>query len=149
LLAAGAPIDAFGVGTSAVVSSDAPALDSVYKLVAYAGKSRLKLSADKATLPGKKQVFRRLAGDFMAEDVIGLADEAIEGTPLLPDVMVDGHRTQAGRRTLAEVRDYTRQQVERLPLALRGLTPALQPYPVLLSDGLEHERQRASTEVTL
>lgn len=36
LLAAGAPIDGFGVGTALDTSSDAPALDAVYKLQRYA-----------------------------------------------------------------------------------------------------------------
>ena len=54
----GAPIDAFGVGTRMGVSADAPSLDSAYKLVEYAGRPMLKLSEDKATEPGRKQVFR-------------------------------------------------------------------------------------------
>ena len=62
LVAAGAPIDAFGVGTEMSVSADAPALDIAYKLVAYAGIGRTKLSAGKRILPGRKQVFRLEAG---------------------------------------------------------------------------------------
>ena len=54
LLSAGAPIDAFGVGTTAVVSTDAPALDSVYKLVSYSGKPRMKLSGAKANTQYRK-----------------------------------------------------------------------------------------------
>jgi nicotinate phosphoribosyltransferase len=38
LLASGAPIDGFGIGTRMGVSSDAPDLDIAYKLVEYAGK---------------------------------------------------------------------------------------------------------------
>jgi len=37
LVAAGAPINGFGVGTDMGVSRDAPALDIAYKLVEYAG----------------------------------------------------------------------------------------------------------------
>ena len=44
LLAAGAPIDGFGVGTALDTSSDVPALDAVYKLQAYAGVARRKRS---------------------------------------------------------------------------------------------------------
>src|SRR5207249_12299311 len=58
LVAAGAPIDAFGVGTRVGVSADAPYLDSVYKLVEYDGRPVLKLSAEKSTEPGRKPVFR-------------------------------------------------------------------------------------------
>src|SRR5690606_28492655 len=37
LLDAGAPLDGFGVGTRMATAADAPALDTVYKLSAYAG----------------------------------------------------------------------------------------------------------------
>ncbi|MGH8981568.1 MAG: nicotinate phosphoribosyltransferase, partial [Acidimicrobiales bacterium] len=56
---AGAPVDAAGVGTRVGVSADAPYLDSVYKLVSYAGRPVVKLSPGKETLPGPKQVWRR------------------------------------------------------------------------------------------
>src|SRR5690606_17665962 len=55
---AGAPIDGYGIGTSLTTSSDAPALDCAYKLQEYAGVPRRKLSAGKATWPGRKQVWR-------------------------------------------------------------------------------------------
>ncbi|MGZ6123951.1 MAG: hypothetical protein ACXWLR_03270 [Myxococcales bacterium] len=42
--ARGAPIAGFGVGTAMGVSADAPSLDAAYKLVAYAGRGRMKLS---------------------------------------------------------------------------------------------------------
>ena len=58
LVAAGAPIDAYGVGTKMGVSADAPYLDSAYKLVAYAGRPVMKLSPGKVTQPGAKQVYR-------------------------------------------------------------------------------------------
>jgi nicotinate phosphoribosyltransferase len=57
-VAAGAPIDGFGVGTRMGVSADAPSLDIVYKLAEYGGRGRLKLSTGKRLLPGPKQVFR-------------------------------------------------------------------------------------------
>ena len=58
LVAAGAPIDAFGVGTDLAVSGDAPALDIVYKLTEFGGEGRVKLSVGKRSLPGRKQIFR-------------------------------------------------------------------------------------------
>ena len=62
LVAAGAPIDAFGVGTELATSADAPNLGAVYKLVELedGGVKRYtaKFSEDKATLPGAKQIFR-------------------------------------------------------------------------------------------
>jgi nicotinate phosphoribosyltransferase len=47
LLAQGAPIDAFGVGTRMGVSADAPYLDMVYKLVRYDGRPVCKHSTGK------------------------------------------------------------------------------------------------------
>ena len=94
LVRGGAPIDAFGVGTRMGVSADAPFVDSVYKLVEYAGRPVLKLSADKATAPGAKQVFRSVRDGRLAGDVIGLRDEAPlrDAEPLLAPAMLGGTR---------------------------------------------------------
>jgi nicotinate phosphoribosyltransferase len=58
LLERGAEIDAFGVGTKFGVSADAPWSDMAYKLVSYNGRPVLKLSPEKRTLAGEKQVCR-------------------------------------------------------------------------------------------
>ena len=50
LMRAGAPIDAFGVGTAMVVGGDAPSLDAAYKLAEYRGSPRLKTSQGKLSL---------------------------------------------------------------------------------------------------
>lgn len=60
---AGLPIEGFGIGTRLDVSADAPSLDCAYKLEEYAGKPRRKCSAGKATLPGRKQVFRMASSE--------------------------------------------------------------------------------------
>ena len=59
-------MDAFGIGTQMGVSADAPYVDSVYKLVEFDGRPVLKLSAGKATAPGRKQVWRGPDGDMLA-----------------------------------------------------------------------------------
>ena len=83
LLAAGAPIDAFGVGTTLSTSRDSPALGGVYKLVETErdGVRRpvMKLSPGKHTLAGVKQVWRTPAAGAAVGDVIGLADEGASG----------------------------------------------------------------------
>src|SRR6204780_4036282 len=78
LVDAGAPIDAFGVGTALAVSDDAPAADFVYKLVEYKDRARLKTSAGKVSTPGRKQLFRPYApsGSFFA-DLVGIIDEGV------------------------------------------------------------------------
>jgi nicotinate phosphoribosyltransferase len=77
LLSVRAPIDAFGVGTALAVSDDAPAGDFTYKLVEYQGQPRLKLSAGKISIPGRKQIFRALnsAGEITG-DLVGALDES-------------------------------------------------------------------------
>ena len=92
MLDAGAPIGGFGVGTKMGVSADAPFLDVAYKLVELDGRPVLKLSAGKATLPGRKQVWRIREG-VAAHDVLGLADSAGDGEPLLREVMREGRAT--------------------------------------------------------
>jgi nicotinate phosphoribosyltransferase len=139
LLASGAPIDAFGVGTAAVVSGDAPALDSVYKLVSYASWPRIKLSTDKATLPGKKQVFRRHSNGRMAGDTIALAGEDVDGNPLLQEVMTNGLRMDAGRTTISDAREVVRRQLDQLPPALRGLEAASEQYAPAISAGIQNQ----------
>ncbi len=88
------PVDAFGVGTSVVTGSGAPAADMVYKLVAHrddAGEwvSVAKTSTAKASVGGRKSSVRRLdaSGIARAEIVlVGAADENVSDVEAL-----DGH----------------------------------------------------------
>lgn len=147
MINAGAPIDAFGVGTEMVVSADAPSLDISYKLSEYRGTPRLKTSESKLTLPGKKQTFRAMNGSagFYA-DVIGLADESAtamarefkpapaEVVPLLQRQFSGGHRLGA-RPTLAESRERLREAIGRLEERYKDLMKPDQ-YPVKHSAAL-------------
>ena len=119
LVRAGAPIDAFGVGTRMGVSADAPYLDSVYKLVSYGDRPVLKLSPAKITLPGPKQVFR---AEGFAGDVVALRDEpAPAGSePLLRRVMAGG-RALAPPPVLADARERFRSDLAALPGHARDL----------------------------
>lgn len=136
LLAAGAPIDGFGIGTALDTSSDAPFLDCAYKLQEYAGTPRRKHSEGKATWPGRKQVYRHFAPDGgFDHDVVALEDDAQPGTPLLLPVMRAGRRlTVAG--TLASARARAAAEMARLPPRLRQLEPAPAPYRVDIAPGL-------------
>jgi nicotinate phosphoribosyltransferase len=135
LIAAGAPIDGFGVGTSLTTSSDHPAIDCVYKLQEYAGVPRRKLSPGKATWPGRKQVFRRSDADHrMVEDIVSTDDDNQLGDALLRPVMAGGKRLDAPP-PLAEIRAYAHSQLTRLPEYLRQMKS--EPvYPVQVADRL-------------
>jgi nicotinate phosphoribosyltransferase len=138
LLAAGAPIDGFGVGTKAGVSADAPATDCAYKLVEYAGRPVLKLSTGKQTLPGPRQVFRfRGADGTWARDVIARAEEPTPtgAEALLAEVMKSGRRLQPPA-SLGDLRERFRAVFAQLPDRHKALrSPAL--YDVSVSSDLE------------
>jgi nicotinate phosphoribosyltransferase len=137
-LTAGAPIDAFGVGTRMDVSADQPYLDMAYKLVEYDGRPVLKSSPGKGTWAAQKQVYRRLrSGEGFAGDVIALREEpAPPGTVeiLLRSVMERG-RLLAPNPALPVIRDYCAAQVASLPEDLRGLS-GIATYPVSYSERL-------------
>jgi nicotinate phosphoribosyltransferase len=129
LLAAGAPIDGFGIGSRLDTSADAPYLDCAYKLQEYAGLARRKRSEGKATWPGRKQVYRRYDGDGrMREDVLTLDDAPQEGEPLIRPVMRGGCRLTP-MPTLAESRVHAATELARLPDTLRCLEGGAR-YPV-------------------
>jgi nicotinate phosphoribosyltransferase len=135
LVGAGAPIDGFGIGTNLDVSADYPALDCAYKLQEYAGKPRRKRSTGKATWPGSKQIFREYdTNGCLSGDTLTLLGAECPGEPLLETVMANGRRIEASP-SLASVRERTRQELERLPHALRSLGPAA-PYPVEIAEPL-------------
>jgi nicotinate phosphoribosyltransferase len=136
LLAAGAPIDGFGVGTRVDTSSDLAYLDCAYKLQEYAGRARRKRSEGKATWPGRKQVYRRHdAGGRMAGDVVTLESDPQAGEPLLAPVMRAGRRL-APPPALSAVRRRAADNLARLPEPLRRLEE--QDYPVEIAPAL-HE----------
>lgn len=148
VLAQGAPIDGFGVGTALSTSKDAPALGGVYKLVEVERQGVatpvMKLSAGgKATFPGRKQVWRHLRAGRATGDLIALEHEpAPEGSvPLLVPVMRGGRRL-APQESLDEIRARHQRLVGELPEGVRMLEPR-EAYPVSRSAALE-----ALTEVT-
>jgi nicotinate phosphoribosyltransferase len=149
LLAAGAPIDGFGIGTSLVTSSDAPYLDAVYKLQEYAGKPRRKRSNGKATWPGRKQVYRYYRGDGeLDHDIVTLEQDEQPGRPLLQCVMKDGKRVNAPA-SLDALRACAKEQLAILPSRLRELESSAEPYrveiaPVLRELAARLDRQTAT-----
>jgi nicotinate phosphoribosyltransferase len=142
LLAAGARVDTFGVGTALSTSSDAPFLGVLYKLVEIERnggvREAAKFSAAKVTYPGRKQVYRTTALTGMyAGDLIALEEESpAPGEPLLVPVLRAGQRV-APMAPLAAAQQRCRDQMLRLPAALRGLAPAPQKYSVCHSARLE------------
>jgi nicotinate phosphoribosyltransferase len=143
LLEQGAAVDAFGVGTHLGTSADAPFLGGVYKLVGDLHGPKMKLSPGKASLPGRKQIFRLEREGLYARDVLALEDETIPGgTALLRPVMLKGKRVNA-REPLQGIRARCASAIARLPFELRSLDTAQQPYPLEFSSRLAELTRRA------
>ncbi|HEV8482393.1 MAG TPA: nicotinate phosphoribosyltransferase [Blastocatellia bacterium] len=172
LLARGARLDAFGVGTQLSTSYDAPALGGVYKLVAQTadGKTttRIKLSPEKATFPGPRQIWRLINEDGnYVEDVIAMAAEAAPASgihspkPLIELVMksglavdelpvaetVDKPRQPRDRFSRLEAaRSRAAQELKRLPPDLLKLDSEPN-YPIRISAELEREQERLRSQI--
>jgi nicotinate phosphoribosyltransferase len=154
-LAAGAPIDAFGIGTRMNVSADAPYLDMAYKLVTYDGRDVLKLSPGKVTWPGEKQVYRLRGADGGLEgDVLALRAEDPPGPgaeALLATVMTGGRRVGPAPG-LTAARVHCARQVAALPESLRRLDAAggyrVEPSARLVSLRRALEAKAEETEVS-
>ncbi len=132
----GAEIDAFGVGTKLGVSSDAPYLDIVYKMVRLGDKNVRKLSPGKITLAGEKQVFRFFDGNgLMERDIIGTRNESTNGaSPLLEKVMEKGSPAKH-LPSMEDIRRRFKENYSMLPECYKKLEPA-DPFPVSISEEL-------------
>ena len=172
LISRGAQIDSFGVGTELATSFDAPALPGVYKLAGLEEdghvRMRIKLSHDKATYPGPKQVWRFTDGTGKyTRDIITLADEPDNQTgsarPLLEQVMNQGQvldgfgpsRTDPEALTkfrdarcarLNDARDHARAQLSRLPDTLNELDSRA-GFPVAFSERLVREKDKLEQQI--
>ncbi len=129
ILAAGAPVDVFGVGTELATSGDAPAMGAVYKLVEMdtCGIKRYtaKRSEGKISSPGAKQVFR-----LPDHDVLARSGECCggNGEALLRPVILGGELIEP-LPTVAAARQRAAECLAKLPPALRSLDMT-EPYRV-------------------
>lgn len=168
LISRGASIDAFGVGTQLATSYDSPALSGVYKLVALEDggeiSMKLKLSPEKATYPGPKQVWRATdeTGRYR-EDVVALNDEPAPQTagpgyagwrPLLELVMKGGQNIsddgskEARLARLNQARARASDELKRLPDELL-LLDSVAHYEVRMSEELSKRKEELVKEIRL
>ena len=144
LLRDGAPIDSFGVGTRLATGANfdsitgvggTSALGGVYKLVESDGKPVGKQSLDepsKATIPGKKQVYRVADADGgYVKDSVTLWDKPmLEGQPLLIPIIQEGELVY-DFPNLHDIQASTTAELEKMSDSHKSLTDA-KPYPVEL-----------------
>ncbi len=125
---ASAPVDSYGVGTSLVTGSGAPAAGMVYKLVARqettgswtaVGKS----SEGKATVGGRKQAIRALRDGTAVAEEIHVDDPPVTslrpdtGRPLHVPLVTDGepHTEHLGADGVAQARTHHARAIAELP----------------------------------
>ncbi len=147
---AGAPLDAFGVGTQLSTSADAPSLSAVYKLVELKHDGHIhytaKFSDDKSTLPGAKQIYR-----YPDHDIVALHSECnndYKGEPLLRPVIMQGELIES-LPPLQKSREHARQAIAALPERLHSLSPISTPYEVKISKNLLAMAESRRQEVQL
>ncbi len=146
MLAKGACIDSFGVGTEMVTSKDIPALGGVYKLVEQEKEGRLmpkmKFSKEKETCPSKKQIYRfyNKKGLFK-KDIIGLVDEEFDADKLLLPVIKKGKLVYK-MPTVQQIQRTAAKSISQLPEKLKDLG-LKNEYPVTVSKRLRQVRDKA------
>jgi nicotinate phosphoribosyltransferase len=149
IVAARAPVDGFGVGAALSTSSDVPSLGAIYKLVEIerggAFVPVMKLSPDKRTYPGRKQVWRVFEGGAAAEDILELADAEADvpaGWQLLLTRVMRAGKRESAPPSVAELRARSRAAVAELPESVRRLHEPAR-YPVRVGADLHSTMERA------
>ncbi len=154
-LSKGAPIDGFGVGTKLITGANydsitkeggVSALDGIFKLAETSDETgrmipstKFTSSMGKATLPGKKQVWRRIENGKYLEDTITLWDEEVEDAkPLLVPIMIKGEIIY-DFPDIKEIRKYCMEQLSALPEKYKTLRGS-EPYPIKISEKLRKLR---------
>lgn len=161
MLSRGAEVDGFGVGTRLITGANynpltreggVSVLNGIYKFAENTDEEgkpvpsmKFTSSKEKSTLPGRKQVWRRLREGRYVEDIIALWDETIaDAAPLMRPIMLKGEPVYDFPSTV-EIRDYCRRELDRLPEPCRRLEGA-DAYPVKLSARLMRLRDELYEE---
>jgi len=148
LVASGAPIDGFGVGTAIGSAKDGAALELAFKLTEYADLPRMKNSPGKQSFPGRKQVYRQLGVDgCIVQDIVAGRDEVHDGERLLKPVMAKGRIIEDAIPPLDSQVEAARQKMAKLPERFRSLDPVGES-PVVISDFLKALQQKTLEQVT-
>ncbi len=145
LLRKGVCADSFGVGTNMGTSIDAPCLDVIYKISEVSDEDgnflpTMKLSKNKVTYPGRKQVFRirDKKGRFI-KDMLCLEEERFKGEPLLIKV-VDKGQIIYQAPSLDKLRVFLEKNISKFNASLQDVY-AKYRYPVIISPRLETLRR--------
>jgi nicotinate phosphoribosyltransferase len=138
----GACIDGYGLGTRLVTGTP---VNGVYKLVEIDGIATMKQTINKATYPGRKQIYRQIVEGKLIKDRLALASEVpLESEqPLLQLVMKQGQRIQPAE-PLKEIQQRTAASVATLSISTRQFYDPT-PLPIEISGAL-HQLTQATQQ---
>lgn len=152
LIANGAPVDSFGVGTELSTSRDSPVMNGVYKLVAvkiriphdntqcgeYTMLYKSKTSVGKETYPGPKQIARLIRDNVLEKDYLILENEKPPDrcVLLLKEYIDDGKRVLE-MPSIVETQEYCSKQLDLLPMAVKSLDAEAGSCPVVISQKIK------------
>jgi len=154
LISKGAFVDAFGVGTELATSFDAPALNGVYKIAAICRdgihwRGVIKLSEDKATWPGLKQVWRSSSAEgIVIGDLLELEGVVPQDSCAKP-LLVPAWRKNAPvgeQENLEAMKNRASIQIASLPDGVKKLIDP-EPYPVNISLHIRQLAQSIKEEI--
>ncbi|MFX1375725.1 MAG: nicotinate phosphoribosyltransferase [Promethearchaeota archaeon] len=118
-----APIDAFGVGTELATSRDDPTISGVYKLIEYNNVPKIKISENKVTFPGIKQIYRFYdKNGLFKHDLLALDNELVlqHAIPLLKPIMKGG-KLISKLPELDEIQMFYKENIKKLPENYKNL----------------------------
>jgi nicotinate phosphoribosyltransferase len=106
----------------------------------------MKLSENKSTLPGRKQIYRYKDEEgFFAYDIIALEEEPLTGEPLLVKTMEKG-KLISELPSIEVIRNYAKKSLKKIPNKYQVLSNAPE-YPVKLSQKLTDLTARLTIEL--
>lgn len=130
----GAKIDSFGVGTELITGKPESALGGVYKLVEDVNGDKVKLSQDKKTMPGLKQIIR--SQNFT--DLVCLLSENEKNQTqieLLSNINVFNHNPKSA----SYIRSSVKSDVDKLPAYIKELEVPHEQRVIFSAKLLERE----------
>lgn len=147
------PANTFIVSTEALTSSDDPKMEVVYKIseiINPDGKiiNKMKLSKNKMSLPGRKQIYRKFKNNIFEKDIIGLEDEYVgnkDFCSLLKPIFKKGKLVHELPSVL-DMRDFVKEQLKHLPKKYLEINKTYK-YPVEISEKLNKLINKTKKEI--
>lgn len=142
-------VDIYVGGEELTTSPDAPKLGVVYKMaeIQQGGKviPKMKLSIDKISYPGRKQVFRQFKNGKYCQDIIGLEKEKIAGKKLLVPIIEKGKLIYQ-LPFLDKINQYYRAECKKFNPSLFAINRQVK-YPVKISPALRFLTKKTKLEI--